>query len=365
VALAAGVLAAVLAVPSAGLASALHEHVTGSIRAYSAARQGAPTQTIDASADPQQAGQELNSGCANLSNCSWQTDPNTQITTAYGPPKIIGDALYNCTDSEYEQANAEDAVSISDSREDSISVSESASVEISAGILGFEKASIEAEVNSKQLTAFSTEYTSTQAASIQPGWKGWNQYEVLTAYVSGSVYITDGVNLIEVKNIGLSYPGFKQNGTADTPIKGTTYTTPMTHPGDPGVLPGQDDITTHCDATGLGAIRVGKRPTSVTRLAAPRGSLKLTLCQPHGRCHTRTVTGTKPPTVDRATATLTRAGRTYAAGADTNGRIRLAVRRPIKHGTYLLTISQPSGRSQGSRSRAQTTLTTAVLIAIR
>jgi hypothetical protein len=354
-ALPAGVLAAGVAAPSAGMASALHERLTGSLRAYSAARQGAPTQTIDARANPQQASQELNSGCANLSNCSWQTTPNTQITSGYGPFKIIGDALYNCADPSNEQAYSETAVSISDSREDSISLSESVSVEVGAGILGFEKASVEAEVKSGQMTTFSTEYTTTTAASVAPGWKGWTQYRVLTAFVSGTVMVTDGINLIAVKNIDLSYPGYHENGTADTPIDHVTWTTPMT----------ATDIATRCNATGVGVIRGGTRPTSVNTLAKPTGSLKLTLCQPHGRCQIRTVTGTTPPTVERATTTLTQAGRAFATGTDTKGRIRLTLRRPLKRGTYILTISQRSGRSPRGHPRSRTTATTVVPIAIR
>jgi hypothetical protein len=350
-----GVLGAGLAAPSAGVASALHERVTGSLRAYSAARQGDPTQTIDARTNPQQAGQELNSGCANLSKCSWQTTPNTQITSGYGPFKIIGDALYNCTDPSNEQAYSETAVSISDSREDSISLSESVSVEVGGGILGFEKASVEGEVNSGQMTAFKTEYTSTTAASVAPGWKGWNQYRVLTAFVSGTVYVTDGINLIAVKDIDLSYPGFKENGTADTPIDHVTYTTPMS----------ATDIATRCNATGVGVTRGGARPTRVNTVAKPTGRLKLTLCQAHGRCDIRTVTGIVPPAVERATATLTQAGRAFATGTDTNGSIRLTLRRPIKPGTYILTISQRSGRSPRSHPGSRTTATTVVPIAIR
>jgi hypothetical protein len=365
VALPASVLAVGLAAPSAGSAAVLHEHVTGSLRAYSAARQGPPTQTIDAQADPQRAGQELNSGCADLSNCSWQTDPGTQITTKYGPFKIIGDALYNCADPSNEQAYSETAVSISDEREESTSLSESAAVEISAGVLGFEKASIEAEVNSKQLTAFSTEYTTTQATPVPPGYKGWNQYRVLTAYVSGSVYVTDGINLIQVKNIDLSYPGYQENGSANSPIDEVHYRTQMTQPGDPNVPPGQDDVTTRCNATGVGAIRGGMLPTSVTRLANPRGSLELILCQPDGRCEIRTVTGTPPAVVAEATATLAGAGRTYATGTDTNGQIRLTAQRPVEPGTYVLTISQRSSPSPGSRPRVRTTVTTVVPVAIR
>lgn len=355
VALPAGVLAAGLAAPSAGLASALHERVTGSLRAYSAARQGPPDQVIDAQADPQQAGQELNSGCANLSNCSWQTAPGTQITSKYGPFKIIGDVLYNCADPSNEQAYSETAVSISDEREESTSLSESVSVEVGAGILGFEKASIEAEVNSKQLEAFSTEYTTTQAASVRPGWKGWNQYRVLTAFVTGSVYVTDGIHLIQVKDIDLSYPGYQENGSANSPIDHVIYSTPMT----------AQDIASRCNATGVGAVRAGTPPTSVTRLATPKGSLELTLCQPDGSCQIRTVTGTGPAGVDQATATLTRGGRTYATGTDTNGQIRLTVQRPIKRGAYILTFSQRSGRSSASHPRSRTTVTTVVPIAIR
>jgi hypothetical protein len=365
VALSGGVLAAGLAAPSAGSASALHEHVTGSLRAYSAARQGAPTETIDAQADPQQAGQELNNGCADLANCSWQTEPNTPITSKYGPFKIIGDALYNCADPTNDQAYSETAVQISDEREESTSLSESVSVEVGAGILGFEKASIEAEVNSKQLEAFSTTYTTTQATSVPPGWKGWNQYRVLTAFVSGSVYVTDGIHLVQVTNIDLSYPGYQENGSADSPLDHVTYTTPMTRPGDPNVLPGQDDITTHCDATGVGAVRSGTPARSVKRLAKPRGSLKLALCQPDGRCQIRKVTGTDPAGIDRATAILTQAGRTFATGTDTKGRIRLTLRRPLKRGTYILTISRRSGRSRRSHPRSQTTVSSVVSIAIR
>lgn len=358
------VMAVGLAAPSAGVASAPHERVTGSLRAYTAA-QGPPDQVIDATANPQQASQELNSGCANLSNCTWQTAPGTQITNGYGPFKIIGDALYNCATPENEQAYDETAVSISDEREESTSLSESVSVEVGAGILGFEKTSIEAEVNSSQMEAFSAKFTATEAVSIPPGWKGWNQYRVLTAFVSGSVYITDGIHLVQVKDIDLSYPGYQEDGSTDIPIDHVLYKTPMTQPGDPGVPSGQDDITTRCNATGVGAVRGGKPPSGVQRLAKPRGSLKLTLCQPDGRCQLRPIIGTRPPSVDRANATLTQAGRTFATGTDTKGRIRLTVRRQLRRGTYMLNISQRSGRSRGRHPRSQTTVSTVVPIAIR
>jgi hypothetical protein len=358
------VVAVGLAAPSAGVASAPHERVTGSLRAYSAA-QGPPDQVIDAQANPQQAGQELNSGCADLSHCSWQITPDTKVTSGYGPFKIVGDAMYNCASPENGQAYDETAVSISDEREESTSLSESVSVEVGAGILGFEKATLEAEVHSGQMESSTTEFTATDAVSIPPGWKGWNQYRVLTDFVSGSVYVTEGIHLVEVKDIDLSYPGYYEDGTKGSPIDHVLYKTPMTQPGDPGVPSGQDDITTRCNATGLSAVRGGKPRSSVRRLAKPRGTLKLTLCEPDGRCQLRTITGTRPPSVDRANATLTQAGRTVATGTDTKGRIRLTVRREMRRGTYILTINQRSGRSRDHHPRSQTTVSTVVPIAIR
>jgi hypothetical protein len=362
-ALPAVVFGVAMAAPSAGSALTIHEHVTGALRAYSAA-QGPPDQVIDAQANPQQAGRELNSGCADLSNCSWQTTPGTQITTGWGPFKIIGDAMYNCADPSNDQAYSETAVGISDEREESTSLSESVSAEVGAGILGFEKTSLEVEVNSGQMQAFSTAYETTNAVSIQPGWKGWNEYRVLTAFVSGSVYVTDGIHLVEVKDIDLSYPGFSETGTNEG-IDPVLYSTPMTEPGDPGVPAGEDDITTRCNATGVGAVRGGRPPSSVKRLAKPRGSLKLALCQADGSCPLRTVTGTRPPLVDRATATLTQAGRTFATGTDTKGRIRLTVKRRIRRGTYVLTVSHRLPRSRRGRSRAQTTESAIVSVAMR
>ena len=50
-----------------------------------------PTQVIDAQTDPQGAADALNSGCANLSNCSWQ-DTNTP-TVGYGPSSRSVDVI--------------------------------------------------------------------------------------------------------------------------------------------------------------------------------------------------------------------------------------------------------------------------------
>jgi hypothetical protein len=360
-ALAAGVLAAAAAPPSATLAARPSPLHAGSALAAGAAVRGTPSEVIDAKTDPQLAGQTLNAGCADLANCSWNA--STPITTGYGPPSILGDALYNCSDAAY----AETAVGISDERGQSTSISETLSVEVKLGFLGFEESTAGFKLFSKQAESFSTKVTSTNAVAVPPMWKGWTETEVLTAFVSGNAYITEGINkLIEVKNIDLSFPGYRDpNDTTDTPVKYIGYRTPMT----------AGDITSRCNAiSGLGGVRLG---------AAPPGSFKLTLCRVvpvaglgsvsgvesrrllRSRCASRKVTGTPPPSISQATATLTRAGRTYAAGTDTGGRIRLTVRRPITAGRYTLTVRERRPPSRRARRRTQTEVATIVPIAIR
>lgn len=361
VALAAWVLAAGAAAPSAALAAGSSPLHSGSALVAGAEVRGTPSQVIDASTDPQLAGQTLNSGCADLSNCSWNA--SSPITTGYGPPSILGDALYNCSDEAY----AETAVGISDERGQSTSISETLSVEVKLGFLGFEESTAEFKVFSKQAESFSTTVTSTNAVAVPPMWKGWTETEVLSAFVSGNAYITEGINkLIEVENIDLSFPGYRDpNDTTDTPVKYIGYRTPMT----------PDDITSRCDAiSGLAGARLG---------AAPPGSFNLTLCRVvpvaglgsvpgvesrrvlQSRCASREVTGTPPPSISQAAATLTRAGRTYAAGTDTGGRIRLAVRRPITAGRYTLSFRERQPPSGPARPRTQTEVATIVPIAIR
>lgn len=359
--LAAGVLAAAAAAPSAALAAhPSPSQARSALVAGAAAVPGTPTQVIDATTDPQLAGQTLNAGCADISNCSWNPSM-TPITIGYGPPSVLGDALYNCSDEAY----AETAVGISDEVAESTSLSETLSVEVKLGFLGFEESTAEFQAFSKQSTTFSKTVTSVNAVAVPPMWKGWNETEVLTGFASGDAYITDGIKLIEVQNIDLSFPGYRNpNDTTDTPVKYIGYRTPMT----------AQDITSRCGAiSGLGGARLG---------ATPPASFKLTLCtavpaaglgsvpglEPRrliqSRCASRKVLGTSPPAVSQATATVTRAGRTYAAGTDTGGRIRLTVSRPITAGRYTLTVSQPVTASQRGR-RTQTELATIVPIAIQ
>jgi hypothetical protein len=85
----------------------------------------------------------------------------------------------------------------------------------------------------------------------------------------------------------------------------------------------------------------------------------------HSRCASRKVSGTPPPSISHATATLTRAGRTYATGTDTGGRIRLTVHRLITAGSYTLTVRERPPPSPHARRGTQDEVATIVPIAIR
>ena len=366
-ALLAGVLGAVAAAPSAAPASAPSARATGSVPSAVA---GTPTQVIDAQTDPQQAGDALNTGCATLANCQWKAD--TPISTGYGPPRILGDVTYNCSDPSNEQAYVETAVGVSDEREESTSISESLSVEVGASILGLEKATAEFEVFSKQANSFSTKVTTRSEVSVPPGWKGWTETEVLSAFVSGSAYVTEGIKgLVQVKDIDLSFPGYQAlSDTGDTPVKYIGTRTPMT----------AQDIADHCDAVkGVGATP-SPRGKIITKPVG--GRFTLTLCRiipvaglgsvtgrqtPRTvrRCATRIATGAQPPGIGQATATLTQGGRTYAVGTITQGHVQLTARQPIRSGKYGLTISERPASSRRNRHRPLTALHTVVPITIR
>jgi hypothetical protein len=230
------------------------------------------------------------------------------------------------------------------------------SVEIGLGFLGFEKTTAAFSVFSSQSESFSTTEETTNEVEVPPGYKGWTQTTTLTASVTGSAYITDGIHLIQVKDINLSFPGYRSpNDNTDTSVVYVGWKTPMT----------QSDESSRCSTvSGLGAPRPAKPRPRVTQLAAPRGSLKLTLCRADRRCATRTVTGMAPDGIGRATATLTRGGRTYAIGTDIRGRIRLTTRRPLSAGRYKLTIEERPIRGRNGRRRTLTTFDTIVPIAI-
>jgi len=305
----------------------------------------APSKVIDAQTDPTEAGQALDSGCANISNCKFTND--TPITVAYGPFKILGDKLYNCSPESDESAYAETATGITDEREETTSLSESVSIKVQGSILGLESASLEFKAFSSQAESFSTSVSTTSAVAVPPMWEGWTQYRVETASVTGSAYVSSGIQgLVEVTGIDLSFPGYTQGG--DTPVEYVQVRQPMS----------EDDIKTYCDAI----------PSS-TKLGASRGlrsgSFTITLCQAAPACASRQVSGVAPLPISKAAATLVRGGRTYATGTDTQGRIQLTVHGTLPAGRYTLNLKQPERISEhGHRHYAITYTLTVVPVTL-
>jgi hypothetical protein len=321
VALTGAVLAVAAAGPSGAPAATAGKHHRGKAQPA----QATPDQVIDAKANPDAAADALNSGCADTSDCNWNND--TAITSDYGPPSILGDVLYNCSDDEY----AETAVGVEDERQESTSVSERVSLKVSLSFLGFAKSSAEFSAFSQQSESFSTSVKVTSAVAVPPGYKGWTVTEILSASVTGSAYITAGINkLIQVKNIDLSFPGYQDPDNPESKVNYTGIKTPMT----------ADDVKAACDTSTVSGAAL------LRRAQAPPNKFKVGLCRRSGRCTSRDVAGSSPRGVRRATALLTRAGRTYGRGTYTRGHTKLDMRRALRAGTYKLTLRERPAASQ-------------------
>lgn len=287
----------------------------------------AQTQTIDAKANPDAATAALNSGCVPITNCSWKSDPNGKITVDYGPPAMLGDVLYNCNADTY----SETEVGISDLRENTTSLSERVSLKVSLGLLGFEKSSAEFSVFSKQANSVTAAVEVTTAVTVPPGSMGWSMSTALSANVTGSAYITQGITQLQVSNIDLSFPGYQDpsNPVGAVVVSGKKRAMSA------------DEIKASCDATAPATAQLLKAAQAPSTFA-------LGLCGRSGRCASRTVKGKLPPDVRQAGARLTRAGRTYAIGTHARGRTRLQTLRALKPGRYTLTLRErPATRPVG------------------
>jgi hypothetical protein len=317
-ALGAGALAGFGAGPGQVLAASSSAGQAVSQRALSAPCQGTPDQVINSKTDPQKVGQVLNPISAKIQYCKW--DDTQPITTGWGAEKAIGDAVYNCN--ELGGPDAETAVGVSEERGESTSVSETASLKVSLGFLGLAKASTEFEVFSSQAAEFSTSVETEKAVTVPPMQKGWAVYQVSSAFVSGNAYVTDGIHLIEVSGIDLTFPGYQPPpGNSNTQVRYGGIHEDMT----------QQDIATRCGAIpGVGG-----------RRGAPPVHFTITLCHATHHCATRQVTGTTPPPNSKGRARLSHGGLTYATGSASRAGIRLTVRRPIHAGNYKLTIKEP------------------------
>ena len=267
---------------------------------------------------------------------AWHTDG---ITAGYGPPRILGDVLYNCATQEGQ--NAETAVGVSQERTSTTSMSEKVSLKLSAGLIGIAETSAEFEAFSKQATTFGTEVTTTNAVTVEPGWKGYTTTQVLSATVTGDAHIQGSDGVTDVTGIVVTIPGYQTSqDITDQRVLPNGITAPMT----------ADDIATRCNAVNHNPLGLfGAAPRTV-----PTGTFELTLCHrtalTDSRCQRRKVTGPPPPAIGQATATLAARGRVYAAGTDTAGRIRLTLRRTIRPGKYTLTLRARVSRTAGYRT---------------
>ena len=331
VTLMAAILLAAAAVPSAAVAQT-------------------PDQTINAQQDPQGAAAALNSACAdNIKNCKLA---DISVTNGYNAPEILGDVVYNCAPPG--GPNAYTATSVTDTRGETTSLTESLSVTLQGGLIGIASASAEFKVFSSQSDSWTASVTSQTTITVPPGYKGFTTTEVLSANATASYNVTDGINLIKVTGVNLSFAGYQdpQSNGNDARVIYNTLTVPI----DP-LFPVDrfDPLGPYQDLAPCTAVSDAPDTTvvnsSVGGVQQKRrtGRFEFTLCKPGGRCVHHSLRGSPPAKMRRATAKLTRRGRTYAAGTDIRGRIRLTERRKITAGTYRLTIAKKPKRFRERR----------------
>ena len=316
---------------------------------------------INAGTNAQQAADALNQGCADMDKCSWTTK---SVSNGWGPPKIVGDKLYNCSAS----AEAETATNATDTRGESTSLSESIALQISVGLSEVAQESAEFKAFSNQTEGFSRSVGVSTAVPVSAGFVGWTEAQVNSDLVTGSASITQGIHLIQVTGIDLSFP------TGSLPVSESSYSQAMT----------TQEIADNCaqvenlpaGTTSSARAAMVARAARAARARVPREKpFKLTICQarrgPDG-CTRRSVKGRLPErhNLRRVTATLERAGRVHARDKNRRGGIRLTVRREIKAGRYRLIVRKKprtvtTRDSQRKRYRAIQHRVTIVPVTVR
>lgn len=329
---------------------------SGTLRPVSNPQQAraTPDEVIDAGTNADQAAAAITAGCTDpatgkldRTKCQWNDD--TAITTAYGPARVVGDVLYNCSaDRGDGTPTAEVAIGVSDERAEQTSLSESISLTMSLGFLDLEKTSVGFTAFTGQSSRFATTVKATDVVSVPPGYKGYVQTEVLSAAVNGSVYITQGINLIQVKNIDMKFPGYESDSTPSSmaQVAYSGIKKPMT----------PTELSKYCPTT-VGA-EPGVDPTQDEHF-------KLAVCQPapphsrhRGKCVRRPVSSSaRLPRLSGVTATLSRDGQVYASEGDRTGGMKLSLQRTITPGDYMLTMHEKptstTGRDHGKVVRKE------------
>jgi hypothetical protein len=315
-------------------------------------------QVINAGTDAQDAADALNAGCVDLAKCSWQ---QTSATTAWGPWKIVGDKLYNCSSpADGQGAEALTATNVTQSRGESTSVSERLSVEVSLGFLNLASTSLTATGFSQQEQGYTTSVSSGASVPVSPGYVGWAETQIKSNLSTGTASITDGIHLMtNVTGIDTAFPVVDPN-TGSPDVQRRTLSTPMTT-----TVPGSTsagEYETYCipilaqassatNSTSASGAMVARAATAA-RLRAPRPKrFKLTICHPkrpsgasshRDRCRRRYLKGLLPKRhhMHNVTATLERAGHVHAKDRDRRGGIRLTQHRDIIAGHYRLSLKK-------------------------
>ena len=264
-------------------------------------------------------------------------------TYGFPAPKIIGDTMYNCSPVEAgEEGEAEIGTGVSDSRAETTSLSASILVEISLGIIGLADSTAEFKAFAGKSSKIETTVKVTQATTVAPGFKGYNLASLRSGYLSGSAYVTDGPNLIQVKGIELTFPGFRESD-ATQPVKYRSHTEAMT----------SDEQDTYCKvAGGTGsAARAARTTTQAGGPAQWQQRFEIAVCRlaERGRlrCTKRTFTGLRPPRTHRlgVTATRTRAGPRLRCGERPRRSDPARSSAGLSHpGPYKLTIAKKPKR---------------------
>jgi len=314
----------------------------GALAVGSAGAALAQQQVINAGTDAQQAADALNAGCADMDKCDWDT---TSVTSGWGPPRIVGDKLYNCSAS----AEAETATDVTDTRTESTTLSESIAVQISVGLSEVAQESAEFKAFTNQTQGFSTSVGVSTAAPVSPGFVGWTEAEVPSVLVTGNASITQGIHLgTEVTGIDLTLP------TGSLPISESSFNQAMS----------PKEVSDNCvpvegqSAATASAARTATAARAATARVPKEKPFKITICQARrgpDHCTRRSVKGRLPKrhNLRKVTATLERAGRVHARDKDRRGGIRLTVRRDIKAGRYRLIVRKKPRRFVGKDSRGK------------
>jgi hypothetical protein len=174
--------------------------------------------------------------------------------------------------------------------------------------------------------------------AVAPGTIGYTETRVPTAYLNGDAHITNGVDIVFVKNVELRYPGY--GNAAINKVDWTNVHKDMT----------AQDRQSHC--ANLPALY----PVAATRGSRPPSSVSLVICAArsapsHGgaarngsrrQCRARRLeTGAGERIPRRANVALARGQVIYATGTSDRSGVVVHARRAIRDGAYELLLSAP------------------------